>query len=67
MKLPQKIPADPRPAIARPKMNAVEFGEMAQTKLPSSKTPIAHRYVHLRLNDVYRRPQRSWQEQFVRK
>jgi hypothetical protein len=27
---PEKIPADPRPAIARPMMNAVEFGAAPQ-------------------------------------
>lgn len=37
MKLPENIPADPRPAIARPMIKAVEFGEIAQIKEPISK------------------------------
>lgn len=40
MKLPEKIPADPSPEIARPMINVVEFGEMAQMKDPTSKTQI---------------------------
>ena len=40
---PEKIPAEPSPAIARPRINAVEFGAAPQTADPISKTPIAAR------------------------
>ena len=43
MSAPEKIPADPRPAIARPMIKAIEFGAAPQIKLPSSKIPIAIR------------------------
>lgn len=34
---PEKIPAEPKPAIARPAMNTGEFGAAPQTALPISK------------------------------
>ena len=40
---PEKIPADPIPAIARPRMNASEFGAAPHTAEPTSKIPIAVR------------------------
>ncbi len=43
---PEKIPALPNPAIARPTMSAIEFGAAAQMRLPSSKIPIAAKKVH---------------------
>lgn len=46
---PEKIPAAPTPAIARPMIKAVEFGAMPQIKLPSSKIARAMRYTHLML------------------
>lgn len=33
---PEKIPADPKPAIARPAMKTGEFGAAPQTALPTS-------------------------------
>ncbi len=67
IKLPAKIPAEPSPEIALPIIKAVEFGEMAQMRDPSSKMQIETRYAHLRLKKVKKRPQSSWQEQVVRK
>lgn len=46
---PEKIPAAPTPAIARPMIKVVEFGATPQIKLPSSKIANAIRYTHLTL------------------
>jgi hypothetical protein len=43
---PEKMPADPRPAIARPTINAVEFGAAPQRADPTSKTTMEERNVH---------------------
>jgi len=43
IKAPLNIPADPNPAIARPRIKAIEFGAIPHIKLPSSKIPIAVR------------------------
>lgn len=43
IKAPEKIPADPIPAMARPMINAVEFGAAPQMALPTSKIKIAVR------------------------
>jgi len=40
---PENMLADPRPAIARPMMNAVEFGAAPHNAEPTSKMPIATR------------------------
>ncbi len=56
MKLPAKIPADPTPAMARPTINAVEFGEVPQMSEPTSKMAMETRYAHLRLKKVKNRP-----------
>ena len=40
---PEKIPADPTPATARPMIRAIEFGAAPQIKLPISNSPIAVR------------------------
>lgn len=34
---PEKIPADPRPAMARPRMKTAELGAAPQMVLPTSK------------------------------
>ena len=67
MKLPAKIPAEPIPAMARPTIRAVEFGEVAQMRDPSSKIIIEVKYDHLRLKKVNNLPQSSWNEHEVRK
>jgi hypothetical protein len=38
---PEKIPAEPIPAIARPTMKALELGAPPQSADPTSKTRIA--------------------------
>jgi hypothetical protein len=38
---PEKIPDAPRPAIARPKINAVELGAVVQIRDPISNSAIA--------------------------
>jgi hypothetical protein len=43
IKAPEKMPAEPNPAIARPMIKAVELGDTPQTKEPTSKIPIAVR------------------------
>lgn len=40
---PEKIPADPTPAIALPTMNAFELGAAPQMMDPSSKKTMAER------------------------
>ena len=47
IKAPEKIPADPNPAIALPTIKAVELGATPQIKEPNSKMPIATRYTYL--------------------
>ncbi len=49
---PEKIPADPIPATARPMMRATEVGATPQMRDPSSKIPMAKRYTHLMLKKV---------------
>jgi hypothetical protein len=44
---PEKIPAAPIPATARPMMRAVEFGATPQIREPISKMKRAMRYTHL--------------------
>jgi hypothetical protein len=43
IRAPENRPAEPSPAIARPMINAIEFGAIPHIKLPSSKIPIAVR------------------------
>jgi len=43
IKLPEKIPAEPRPAMARPTSRAVEMGELAHIREPGSKIETATR------------------------
>ena len=43
---PENIPAEPKPAIARPTMNAIEFGAAPQSADPISNTKTEIRNVH---------------------
>jgi hypothetical protein len=45
--LPEKIPAEPRPAKARPTMKVEEFCETPQMRDPSSKMETLVRKTHL--------------------
>lgn len=42
---PEKMPADPNPAIARPVMKTADVGAAAQMMEPISKTTMTIRYV----------------------
>lgn len=44
---PEKTPAEPRPAIARPMMRATLFGATPQMRDPTSKIATAMRNTHL--------------------
>ena len=55
-KLPVRIPALPKPAIARPIMRLIESGASAQSKDPPSNITKAKRYDHLMENNVKTRP-----------
>ena len=44
---PEKMPATPMPAMARPTMSTVLEGATAQIKEPNSKTKTAKRNAHL--------------------
>lgn len=44
---PPNIPADPKPAIARPTMKAVDVGAAPHTTDPSSNRPMAAKKTHL--------------------
>jgi len=44
---PEKIPAAPRPAIARPTIRAGELGAAPQTAEPTSKIVMAIKNTHL--------------------
>jgi len=48
MKLPEKIPAEPTPAIARPTMRLAEEGAAPHNALPASKINNAVMYVDLK-------------------
>lgn len=52
IKAPEKIPADPNPAIALPTIKVVELGATPQIKEPNSKIPMAMRYTYLMLKKV---------------
>ncbi len=43
MRAPEKMPADPKPAIARPTINVALDGATPQIRDPISKTPMAKR------------------------
>lgn len=46
MKAPQKMPAPPRPEIARPMIKAIDVGAAPQTALPTSKMTIEDKNTH---------------------
>jgi hypothetical protein len=49
---PEKIPALPTPATARPRMKTVEVGAAPQRTDPTSKNPMAETYTHLMERNV---------------
>ena len=62
---PEKSPAEPKPAMARPTMKAVEFRARAQIREPTSKIRRLRRKTHLILEMLYRRPKKSWKAESV--
>jgi hypothetical protein len=64
---PEKIPADPTPAIARPMIKAAELGAAPQMALPISKMTRAIKKTHLMEKKVYSLPKKSWNAQVVRR
>lgn len=64
---PEKIPADPTPATARPMMRAVEDGAIPHMKDPNSKMKSAERNTHFKLKKVNSFPKNSWNEQVVKR
>lgn len=49
---PEKMPAEPRPAMARPMISAVLFGATPHMRDPSSKIATAARNTHLMEKNV---------------
>lgn len=57
---PEKSPAAPIPATARPTINISEDTDVAQIKLPTSKRNRKARYVHFREKYWYSFPDMGW-------
>lgn len=51
MRAPEKMPADPTPATARPMIRVRLLLATPQIKLPSSKMAMAMRYTHFTLKN----------------
>ena len=65
--MPDRTPPDPRPAIALPRMKAIEFGAAPQRIEPTSNSRMDVRKVALMLKKVYSLPNTSWKAQLVSK
>ena len=63
--MPDWTPPDPRPAMALPRMKAMEFGAAPQRAEPASNSRIDVRKVALTLKMVYSFPNTSWKAQLV--
>ncbi len=59
------MPPDPRPAMALPRMKAIEVGAAPQRAEPASKTMIDAKKVALMLKKAYSFPNTSWKAQLV--
>jgi len=57
--IPERIPPDPKPAIALPRMNAIEFGAAPQRAEPPSKSTMEVIKTALMLKTVYTFPNNS--------
>ena len=62
---PENTPADPIPAIVRPKINVTELGAAPQTAEPTSKIKMAKMKTYFGGARVYAFPKTSWKEQVV--
>lgn len=62
---PERMPPDPRPAMALPRMKATEFGAAPQRAEPASNNRMDVRRVALTLKTVYSFPNTSWNAQLV--
>jgi hypothetical protein len=60
---PERMPPDPRPAMALPRMKATEFGAAPQRAEPASNSRMDVRKVALTLKKVYSFPNTSWKAQ----
>lgn len=49
---PEKMPAEPTPAMALPMIRAMDDGATPHMSEPSSNMPMAMRYTHLMLKKV---------------
>lgn len=67
VKHPEMIPADPKPAIARPTTKAEDDCAVADTSDPISKRPIAVRKTCLIEKTVYILPNMNWNEHEVKR
>jgi len=66
-KLPVKIPAQPRPAIALPTIRVIEVGATPHSSDPSSKRNMASKYDFLTEKSVKTRPKTGWKAHAVRR
>ena len=64
---PDRTPAEPNPAIARPTMKAGEDCAVAESKDPISNIAIAVKKTHLMENTVYIFPYMNWNEHDIRR
>lgn len=60
MRAPEKIPAAPVPCTARPVMNTLEFGDVAQMIEPAPKMAIQMQNTVLNGKHIYSRPYDGW-------
>lgn len=64
-KLPVRIPALPRPAMARPTIKVIEFGATPQSSEPISNRNRAVRYAFLTEKSMKTRPNSGWKAHAV--
>jgi hypothetical protein len=64
---PENTPADPIPAIVRPRINATELGAAPHTAEPTSKRNIAKMKTYFGEAKVYALPKTSWKEHVVKR
>lgn len=65
--VPEKVPAAPDPATARPRIRMAELGAAAQMMEPISKVAMAATYNHFKLQILYRLPYSACRERSARR